>query len=649
MVKNLKKSRNKKGKQDAVSGADKYAVKNNLFYSVLLVVFTFCIYANSINHDYAFDDEVVIRQNQFVQKGFAGIGDIFTQDPFVSFFGEQKNLAAGGRYRPLSIVTFAIEHELFGQNPAVSHFINVLLYAVTGIIIFLLLQRLLLLKPGKHDYLVHLPFVTALLFLAHPVHTEVVANIKGRDEILSLLFSLGAAYAFIKYLDEDRKVKYLLTGAGALLLGLLSKENAIAFAAVIPVMIWFFREARLKEYGFILASVILSSGIFLFLHQTFTTSSIGNTVTELMNNPFLGMTVAQKYATIIFTFGKYLSLLVLPVTLTHDYNPYHISAHSFSDAGTIVSAIICVAALIIAFVQFRKKTLFSFCVLFFAATFFLVSNLVFPVGTFMAERFLYMPSLAFCLLLAYGITLIPQYSFNRFPFQKNAVTLKVVVEKFFRMRSIQLLLLISIGGYSVRTILRNPAWKDNFTLFSTDVKHSPNSASAHAALGSEYTRRGENSTDVQERNTFFRKAISEYKKAIHIYPEYPKAYYNLGVSYYNTGQLDSAEFSYRKTIEFNPDYLTAINNLGICLMDKGKIDSAIAIYNLILKKDSTFTQAYINLGYCYHNLKDYDRAVYYSRKALALDPGNTSLIDYIQKINEWKKSSPSSDVIPESN
>src|ERR1039457_1130018 len=181
--------------QNKISVTDKYLPL------MIIVVFTFILYANTFTNDYALDDLIVINGNAFTKKGFSGLGEIFSYDSFTGFFGKQKKLVAGGRYRPLSMATFAIEYGFFKDfKPGFSHFLNVLFYAITGILLFLILSRLI--KPQKNklkQWHLGIPFIATLLFLAHPLHTEVVANIKGRDEIFALMFSLLTVWLILLY------------------------------------------------------------------------------------------------------------------------------------------------------------------------------------------------------------------------------------------------------------------------------------------------------------------------------------------------------------------------------------------------------------------------------------------------------------------
>ena len=191
---------------------------------------SFALYRESIGFGYVLDDVIVLSENSFVQKGFKGIKDILSKESFTGYFGTQKDLVAGSRYRPLSIVSFAIEHEFLGNYPAASHLINILLYAFTACLIFRLFQLFNISKPDSPWYLA-LPFIGALLFVAHPIHSEAIANIKGRDEILCLLFAIAALISWIRYYDTKSKVH-----AGASMvwfcLALFSKENAVTLSLI---------------------------------------------------------------------------------------------------------------------------------------------------------------------------------------------------------------------------------------------------------------------------------------------------------------------------------------------------------------------------------------------------------------------------------
>jgi len=160
----------------------------NKYWKQISIIFALGVglYIYSVSFDYVLDDQIVITKNQFTNKGFSGIGSILSTESMQGYFGEQKNLVVGARYRPLSIVSFAIENELWGLNSFMSHLINVLLYALTGILLYRVLLMLFPAKDDTHPFF-NIPFIAALLYIVHPIHSEVVANVKGRDEIMTLI------------------------------------------------------------------------------------------------------------------------------------------------------------------------------------------------------------------------------------------------------------------------------------------------------------------------------------------------------------------------------------------------------------------------------------------------------------------------------
>ena len=159
------------------------ALKNKQVY-LIIILCGILLYGNTINHAYTLDDAIVITDNSFTKKGFSGIWDQLSNDQFMGFYGEKKSLVSGGRYRPLSMVMFNIEYELFGENSNMSHLMNILWYILNGVLLYLVLQKILPDKYNQKGWPTLALTVTVLWFF-HPIHTEVVANIKSRDEIFA--------------------------------------------------------------------------------------------------------------------------------------------------------------------------------------------------------------------------------------------------------------------------------------------------------------------------------------------------------------------------------------------------------------------------------------------------------------------------------
>ncbi|MCO6485103.1 MAG: glycosyltransferase family 39 protein [Saprospiraceae bacterium] len=461
-------------------------------------------YLPSLQYGYVLDDQIVIVGNKFTQKGLSGIGDILTTESMTGYFGEQKDLVAGARYRPLSIVTFAVEQALMPGKPFIGHLGNILFYTFTC----LLLYRILLLLfplPESRRWWWSIPFLTAVFYALHPLHTEVVANIKGRDEIMTFLGALGAIWLTLRWL-ADRKPVWLLLSGVSFFLGLLSKENAITFLAVIPAILYFFTKARSRDYGPVMAPVLAATVLYLIIRYNVIGYflSSGKEITDLMNNPFVEMDGGEKLATIFYTLGLYLKLMVFPHPLTHDYYPYAIPIMSWTDWKVWVSLLAYVGLGVVFLRGYRQKTVPAFAVLFYLATLSIVSNLFFPVGTFMNERFIFISSLAWVLVLAWLLV----------------EKLPVWLPRTAGLTTGMVLAAAVVAGYGFRTWTRVPVWEDALTLNRAAIKVSPNSARANTFMTTALFQKYKEETDPQVQQEMLNEMGGYIRRAIDIYPAY---------------------------------------------------------------------------------------------------------------------------------
>src|ERR1700722_1364838 len=168
---------------------------NRYFIPAILFLLCFLLYGNTLHNEYAFDDPIYTTGNTYIVKGFSAFKDIFDKGSLAGVSGEKIK-----QYRPLALLNFMAEVSLFGFNPHVSHFFNVLLFAFTVVLLYFFLQKIL--NETEHStlhYKREIIIAATLLFAFHPVHTEVVANIKSRDEILGLLFGLLSFYFLMMY------------------------------------------------------------------------------------------------------------------------------------------------------------------------------------------------------------------------------------------------------------------------------------------------------------------------------------------------------------------------------------------------------------------------------------------------------------------
>ncbi len=524
---------------------------NTSLHSIILFLLGFLLYTNTLTHDYTQDDAIVIYDNMFTTQGIKGIPGILKYDTFYGFFKEagKANLVSGGRYRPLTLVMFAIEYQLFGKNPFIGHLINILLYGLLGVVLYLFLLKLL--KPHYKNSLPYLiAFGASILYITHPIHTEVVANIKGRDEIVTLLCSLAALYYSLKAFDEQNN-KYLLLVGVLVFLGLLSKEYPITFLAILPITLFVFRKATINQIAFQLSPYLLASVAFIFIrHLVLGNTMGGEPPMELMNNPFLKIvdgryipfSFGEQIATIFYTLGKYIQLLFFPHPLTHDYYPRQIEMMTFSNWKAASSLLLYIALGAYTVVKLFKKDPLAYGIAFFLITLSIVSNLFFPIGTNMAERFMFMPSVGFCLVIALFL-----YRFFLKKSPRNFTPYLGIIG------------VIAIL-FSLKTITRNFVWKDNYTLFTTDAKVSTNSAKLQNAVGGETIAEALKIEDEQKRNEMIMSSIPYLQKAAQIHPTYKNVYLLLGNAYYYTKDYDTAEKYYDQALRMDPEYKDALNN-----------------------------------------------------------------------------------------
>jgi glycosyltransferase involved in cell wall biosynthesis len=492
----------------------------HLFPTLVLMAISFVLYGITVSYGYLQDDQLFIWDNSFVQKGFAGLAEIFGHDSLLGYYKDPKLMLEGGRYRPLPLATFAMEIGLFGKdNPGVAHFFNVLFYGLTGILLYRVILALFPTKSSGYWFF-SVPFLAAAIFMLHPLHVEVVANIKSRDEIFALLGSLGALWAILKYFDTQEN-RWRWIAAGSFLLGLLSKENTATFLAVIPLSLWVFSKLPLGRIVSACMPLLAAVLLFLLLRALALETPIKHP-DELVLNPFLGMAASEKFASIFLSLGWSLKLLFVPHPLTIDYYPYHVPKVSWTDWRVLVSLAGYLAMGVWAVRQLKKtrdteasgSLVPAFCILYFLLTISVVSNIFVRTSTFLNERYLFMPSVGFCLLVAwFAARKLPELL--RKPYNKPNLWSAVLIG------AIALL-------FGLRTWTRVPDWGgDGRSLVESAIRVSSGSYRANYYyanyLYQERYLKIEKATDaalVAERNTLL-DTISHYlNRSLEINPGY---------------------------------------------------------------------------------------------------------------------------------
>ena len=663
------------------------------------------IYINTLPNKWALDDSIVVHGNRYVKRGIWGLDSIFTKGTFYGFYGADVNAVVGDRYRPLSPALFAISAELFASSqkdaqqnnlkdkagftvqdlsattsfPQVLHFFNILCYGLLcmllyRLILFLLNPNLDLTNAGS----LNIAAISSLLFTVHPLHTEAVANVKGLDEILSLLLALSATFYLVKawrkaQVSHTTPYKYWILGTLAFFLGLLAKESTITFLAIIPLCLWFFTTASLKRIAVLCLPLLLVFGVYWGLRY----QAVGglNTATiksnQLLNDPFIVLNEEAKFsplvpgaslmklnnpaantfvklpysnqlATNIYTYGLYLKLLVWPYPLTYDYYPRHIAIKSFADPMVLLALLLNASLLVWAIWHTKKRHPIAFGILFYFISFSIVSNLIFPIGTNMAERFMFSPLVGYCFCIA--------------------VLANKLIEKG-QAQSVFIVLTLLSSVYAFICLVRNLDWKDDYTLMSHDIKVSVNSGKVkldiigiglNKALNDEAQAEAKLSNLPLEakqeaikaihktRDSLITSVLPYGKEGLAISPMYgvgwlqvAKAYHVLsGGESININQqftyLNTAMEAYKQALYYHPiNSDKEINSyLSKCYTDLGKFygqnlgdtDKAISLLEEAIKLDDTNSEPYFLLGTAYSMKQNYQLCITYTQRALAANP-----------------------------
>jgi len=643
----------------------------NIISAFIIALCGILIYSNTSKHDYVLDDFSVIAENKITKGGKDSVMAIFKSGYREGNYSVEDNL-----YRPLTKAMFAIEYDQMGgvkyfakpgATPKLSHWINILLYG--GLCAFIFLS---LLKFFPNNY--YLALLTILLFTFHPLHTEVVANIKSRDEILTLFFLIASLRCAKNYADTDKFFWVPVTGL-FYFMALITKESAITYVALLPVSMYFLTKQSWAKIGITTVCMLAVTGLYLFIHSS-VIGGIGlpQETIPLADNSINvpGSNQIQKSMTAVYILGMYLKLMFIPHPLSCDYSFDTIHfVKSAGHFGFILSLLIHVGLLILAIKGFKKKSVISYGILFYFITISIVSN-VFPetlIGTNMAERLVFMPSLGFCLVIAYLGTLVLKAQ-NWMP-----ATFSQVIQK---KALLWLLLLPVLGIFSFKTYTRNADWKNVSTLFRADIKTVPNSVhmllyhagmitnadslliktpeqrlntlmeaekdllkaanmldafpNVHSNLGrvykevAEYYVAGGKGTEA---TNFYNKAIAQYKRTLELNAKDPTTFNNYATCYFALGRYDSAEVYFKKAIEITPIcYDDALANLGsvygmygVALKNQNRMEESnkmfyqsIEMFNKTLECNKENIQAYQFLGVTYANLGDTIKAKPYIQK-----------------------------------
>lgn len=618
--------KNKNIKQEKVLPLEK---SNSVFNATplywLVFILAFALYINTIGNDYALDDIAVIQQNKFTQQGIAGIPKMLTTFYWQGYWDQNAGL-----YRPLSLITFAVEYQFFKANPQVSHFINVLLYALTAMLLFHVLKKIFT------SFNIILPLIIVLIFVAHPTHTEIVANIKSRDELLSFLFFLLSANYLVNYLNYNNN-KALLISLGCYFLSLLSKEGSLVFVGIFPLIIYFHTKKSTVEIIKLSSYFLIIAIVFIGIHQYVIAHSPPRHPYSYHDNSLVAAkTISERLATAVYMFGNYYKLLIFPHPLSYDYSYSQFPIKSWFNLQVLL--VLCITGYLIyyAIKNIKQKSYISFGIFFFFISISMVSNIFMLIGTSFADRLLYAPSLGFAIVL--GILLLKALKLN--DKQQNYSSVNHLLDQNKKLVLVVGLLVI-IG--SAKTISRNVDWKDNFTLFSADVKASTRSSRTHYNYGTELMfQKAFPEKDTLKKRLILNEVITELEIAANIDSIDPGIYLNLSTAYYQQKNYVKAIDRAYLAAKYNPNDGKPYSTMGNSYYKLGNVDKAIEYFQLSIDRKFGEQEAYNTMGACYFSKKEYSKAAEAFVKSIAFNPNDITALNNLGSVygltGEYQKS-----------
>lgn len=592
---------NKKTKKATVWWQAKALVlsfRQRLLWGLAMALLAGILYAPSARFSYAFDDDVYLNRNTVTQKGLEGIGDIFTKGSVYGFSGENF-----GTWRPITLLTFALEKSpRKAFQPRRSHLLNLLLYSLSVFVLFQLLLSCL----GQSPWWLALG-ITAL-FAVHPLHTEVVANVKGREEILALLFLLLSLWSLSYWKD---RLAGLWIGLAALsyVLAILSKENAFSFAPLFPLFLYLFTDKRGRKLWGPTAIMFALAVFFYWLRlQVLDKVPPGSGVADSYINNFVQAAdgMGGELATILLVLGKYLLLLIFPHPLRFDYSYQQFPLGDWGMPLVWLSLLAYLAIGLGGLYGLRKRNQMAFGPLFYLITLSTaaVSPLLFRNVAALGERFLYTPSLGFCIVLGLGL-----YGLTERFLSKERLPLL--------MGGLGLLVLLGL----IKTAVHLPVWQDNDSLFRYGVEVSPNSFRTHLNLA-ETQRTLAEQTPPQDpnRRPRFQEAAQSYERSLSIYDGEGTTWYNLGVCYMNLNQAQQAQPAFQKAIDRGKQVGGAANNIGVIYFQQSNFVEAARYFRQAATAEPTNASHLANLALALENSGQTAEAIPLYQQALSLDP-----------------------------
>jgi tetratricopeptide (TPR) repeat protein len=597
----------------------------------IIILLVFVLYGNTIPNDYSLDDSY-ITSNEHIKNGISGIPYILTH----RFGIESLNIELD--YRPITLTIAAIEYQFFKANPHISHFINVFLYAIVLIILYQCLISIFKLDT----YNKWLPLIIVLLYAVHPLHTEVVASIKNRDELLSLLFGLLFLKNTYNYFTINKKRSiYACLSIIFLALALFSKLTGILFLPISILILLHERLLKWNKWNYLFISLSFLVLIFILWFNLYGMTR----QTYIFENSLIGVTDLSIIIPTCFKIIFYhIKMLFFPFPLRYYYGNNMFPLHSKLEITVIFSAILHIGLLIVGIKKMIKKEIIGLFILCYLVCVGFYSNFLIPYTGMFSERALFVSSIWFIA----GLLL--------FIFETKFLLANKLIRNI-----LSVILFLFFITFCFQTIQRNFYWKDIYTLATKDMPHLENSIAANNNYANLLYKMSKETTDFVRSKEIAEDAAIYYQRALRLFPYYPRYYFqyatllryqlndipNATKEYMNTLALDKndvgANFElgkiyferndfknsypyFIKAYSTNPKDSITLFYLGQNALKVGDLTNCYKVNKEFMDLYPDIKYPYLNLGVYYSTILKDDSAVIYFEKGIALGDKNPDLI-----------------------
>ncbi len=552
--------------------------KNVVIRGILLMAIlsiTFLTFASTIGHEFTnWDDPVYVINNPSIRT--------LTPQAILGHF--QQTLT--GIYVPLTTLSFALEYSVAQLDPSIYHFNNILIHMAVVALVFLFAHQcgLSLVASG----------IAALVFGIHPMHVESVAWITERKDVLYSFFYMLSLCSYWRYLQNQNKATFGMTVFWGLL-SMLAKPMAVSLPLILLLCDLFYGR-KLKKSVFI-------EKIFFFVYII---PILCPTFVYLFDEKSISLDIGEALLIGVWTFVFYIKSFFLFT----DFSPYYSLPQPLSLLNAPYAISVCIFV-IFAFILFRYRrnrwVVFSFLFYIFSIFFMLRFKDVSRVDNLciVADRFMYLPSLGFCILIG----AVSDYYWSKW---HNKKLLKKIFIVFLG---------VIFSLMAVKSMKQCLIWKNGITLWSKVIDKYPDVAFAYNNRGNAYSR-----------DQFFNDALKDYSQALIIDPNYKKVYNNRGSIYGQLNQFDLALSDFNKVIRLDPHYAFAYYNRGKTYLNMKQPLKALDDFHSAIINHKNYFQAYISRGQIYFDTKKYDLALNDLNQAIEINSSYSQAYELRSKI-----------------